>query len=35
VVPNNLSAAEFWQIIGPLIEERLKSKVKREEQTTE
>lgn len=35
VVPNNLSAAEFWQIIGPLIDERLRSKQKREEQTPE
>ena len=35
VVPNNLAPAEFLQIIEPLIEERLRDKVKRQEQTPE
>lgn len=35
VVPNNLQPAEFLQIIVPFIEQRLKDKVKRTEQTPE
>ncbi len=35
VVPNNLQPAEFLQIIEPFIDERLRDKVKRDEQTPE
>lgn len=35
VVPNNLHPAEFLQIIEPFIDERLRDKVKREEQSPE
>ncbi|MFA6211102.1 MAG: response regulator [Candidatus Obscuribacterales bacterium] len=35
VVPNNLQPAEFLQIIVPFIDQRLRDKVKRTEQTPE
>jgi len=35
VVPNNMDAGDFLEIIEPLIAERMKSKIKREEQTPE
>ncbi len=35
VVPNNIEPSDFLEIIDPLIVERLKSKIKREEQTPE